>query len=111
MTSEESTSVRVPVFNGEDKNFQSWWIKFQAYSRVKGFHGVLSDVGITIEEADIKGLELKPKHGSGTTGAQSAEEEKQLRLAKKNLMAMAHLTMAFGSEALLNKITSASTTE
>ena len=111
MTNEESTSLRVPVFNGEEKKFQSWWIKFQAYARVKGFHGVLSDSGITIEEEDIETLENKPSHGSGTTGARTADEEKQLKLGKKNLTAMAHLTMAFGTEALLNKISVVSSSD
>ena len=32
-------------------------------------------------------------------------------MAKRNLLAMAHLTMPFGSKALLNKISSASTSE
>ena len=94
------------MFDGQDKNFHSWWIKFQAYSRVKGFNAVLKDAGMTIVEADIETLEARPKHGSGDTGARSTEEEKQMKLGKKNLVAMAHLTMAFGSEALLNKILS-----
>ena len=111
MAEEVTSTIRVPVFDGQDKNFHSWWIKFQAYSRVKGFNAVLKDAGITIVEGDIKTLEAKPKHGSGDTGARTAEEEKQLKLGKKNLVAMAHLTMAFGSEALLNKIASACTTD
>ena len=108
MSEDTNSSIKVPVFNGDEKNFQSWWIKFQAYSRVKGFHMLLSDAGITITEADIEGLELKPSSG---TGAITANEKKQLKLAKKNLNAMAHLTMAFGMEALLNKISSASTAD
>ena len=108
MSEDTNSSIKVPVFNGEEKNFQSWWIKFQAYSRVKGFHMVLSDASITITEADIEGLESKPSSG---TGAITADEKKQLKLAKKNLNAMAHLTMAFGTEALLNKISSASTAD
>ena len=110
MASEEITSVKVPIFNGEEKNFQSWWIKFQAYVRVKGFHAVLVNAGITIDEADIEILEVKPSALAGGTGARTTDEERQLRLAKKNLLAMAHLTMAFGSEALLNKIASVCTT-
>ena len=105
------TSVKVPIFNGDEKKFQSWWIKFQAYARVKGFHSVLKDSGMTITEDEIETLELKPKHGSSRTGARTADEEKQLKMGKKNLLAMAHLTMAFGSEGLLNKIASVSTSE
>ena len=70
---DSSTALRVPVFNGEEKNFQSWWIKFQAYSRVKGFHGVLKDAGMTITEADIEILEARPSLTAGGTGARTAE--------------------------------------
>ena len=108
MSEETSSSIKVPVFNGEEKNFQSWWIKFQVYARVKGFHAVLKDAGITITEDDIETLEVQPLLATGGTGARTAAEEKQLKLAKKNLNAMVHLTMSFGSEALLNKITSVS---
>ena len=104
MSNEESTSLRVPVFNNENKKFQSWWIKFQAYACVKGFHGVLNDAGITIKEEDIETLENRPSHASGGTGARISDEEIQLKLGKKNLTAMVHLTMAFATKALLNKI-------
>ena len=101
----------MPVFNGKESSFQSWWIKFQAYSRVKGFHQVLKDADITITEDDIETLEAKPSLAAGGTGARTTEEEKQLKLAKKNLTAMAHLTMLFGTEALLNKISAVSTAD
>ena len=68
-------------------------------------------MGITITKDDIETLELRPKHGSSGTGARTADEEKKLKIGKKNLLAMAHLTMAFGSEGLLNKIASVSTSE
>ena len=111
MPNEESMmSVRMPVFGGNQKDFQSWWIKFQAYARVKGFHMVLNDGEITITEADIDLLDKKPKYESSEIGARSQDEEKQLQLGKRNLLSMAHLTMAFGSEGLLNKIASVITT-
>ena len=111
MTEEVTSTIKVPVFDGQYKNFHKWWIKFQAYSRVKGFNEVLSDLGITITEGEIEALQLKPKHGSGGNGARKIDEEKQLKLGKKNLVAMAHLTMAFESEALLNNISSACSTD
>ena len=82
MSSEESTSVRVPVFNGDEKKFQSWWIKFEAYARVKGFHIVLKDSGLTISETDMETLELKDKYGTGGSNDRSTNEEKQLKLGK-----------------------------
>ena len=74
MANEDSVSVKVPVFNGDEKNFQSWWIKFQAYARVKGFNSVLKDAGITIDEDDIETLEEKAKHGTGGTNDRTAKE-------------------------------------
>ena len=56
--------------------------------------------GITIDESDIENLESKDKYGSSRTNVRTSDEERQLKLAKKNLLAMAHLTIWFGSEAL-----------
>ena len=111
MSGEESTSVKVPVFDGDEAKYQTWMIQFQAFARVKGFIAVLVDAGITIKEEEVETLELQPKFGSGAAGVRSADEEKQFRLGKRNLLAMAHLTIAFSSEALLNKIPTAATAD
>ena len=58
MLNEESTSVRVPIFNSEEKNSQGWWIEFQAYARVRGFHSKLKDAGIMITKAEMEILEV-----------------------------------------------------
>ena len=107
----ESTTVKVHIFDGEEENYQIVLVQFEAFARVKGINSVLVDAGITISESDVETLELMPKYGSGTTGARNANEEKQYRLGKRNLMAMAHLTMAFNSEALINKIPTAETND
>ena len=78
---------------------------------MKGFHAVLKDAGITITEAEMEMLDEQPSHTVRGAGARTANEEKQLKLGKKNLTVMAHLTMAFGTEALLNKIASVSTVD
>ena len=57
-----------------------------------------------IHQLDVEDLEGKPKYGSGVTGARTQDEEKQMKLGKKNMLAMAHLTMSFGTKALLNKL-------
>ena len=111
MSSKQSTSLKVPVFNGEEIFFQSWWIKFQVYACVKGFHGVLKDPGLTISEADIELLENKPLLATGGAGARSLDKERQLKLVKKNLTAMAHLKMGLGTKAVLNNISTISTTD
>ena len=41
MSEETSSTVKLRIFNGEAKMYQSWWIRFQAYSRVKGFNVAL----------------------------------------------------------------------
>ena len=85
MVSEESSmSLKVPVFNGNEKNFQSWWIKFQAYAQIKGFHAVLKDTGITSTEAKMETLKEKPSLAVGGTGAKMVDKEKQFKLGKKN---------------------------
>ena len=111
MSGEETSTVKVPIFDGEEKSYQTWLIRFQAFARVKGFSVVLVNPKLTIKEEAIEDLEQRPKHGSLGVNQRSAEEEKNLRLGRKNLLAMAHLTMAFGSEGLLNKISSACTAD
>ena len=93
MSDEHSGLIRVPVFNGKEKNFQSWCIKFQAYARVKGFHVVLKDTKINITKAEIDVLEVQPSFATRGSRARTADKEKQLKLAKKNLNAMAHLAI------------------
>ena len=99
--SEEVATLKVPVFNGKEKNFQSWWIRFQAYARVKQFSTALTlHADLPTTEAEI-----------GTLDPTNDDEKRQISAGKRNVLAMAHLTMALGTEALLNKVVSVSTTE
>jgi hypothetical protein len=92
--SDDVASLRVPVFDGETKNFQSWWIRFQAYARVKQFGSVLKEhEDLPSSEEEI--AELDPAN---------TEERKKIATGKRNMLAMAHLTMALGTESLLNKV-------
>ena len=86
-------------------------MRFQAYARVKGFHPVLRDSGLTISESEMEVLEIKTAPGSGGSNERTTDEEKQYRLGKKKILARAHLTMAFGSKGLLNKIALTCTTD
>ena len=86
-------------------------MKFQAYAQVKGFHLVLKDAGLTISESEMEVLEMKTAPGSGGSNEQTTDEDKQFRLGKKNLLAMAHLTEVFGSKGFLKKIALACTTD
>eukprot|EP00957_Ditylum_brightwellii_P103395 7878824-Ditylum_brightwellii.AAC.1 len=40
----------------------------------------------------------------GTLNASNTDEKKQIAAGKRNVLAMAHLTMALGTESLLNKV-------
>ena len=71
----------------------------------------MRDAGLTISKSEMEVLEIKTAPGSGGSNERTADEEKQYRLGKKKLFAMAHLTMAFGSKGLLNKIALACTTD
>ena len=37
------TGLKVPEFDGEEKNFQKWWMRFQAFAVVKGFRASLEE--------------------------------------------------------------------
>ena len=63
----------------------------------------MTDAGITIDKSNIEDLESKDKYRSSGTNIRKSDEERQLKLAKKNLLAMGHLTMLFGSKDLLKK--------
>ena len=100
MSAEEYLTLKVPVFDGEQANFQSWWIRFQAYSRVKGFNSVLKEhAEMPEKEDDIT---------NGTLDSTNDKDKVKIAVGKRNIIAMAHLTMALGTESLFNKVTSVS---
>ena len=45
--------MKVPTFNGEESNYQRWWIRFKAYANLVGFSKALE---IT-PESDLLGSE------------------------------------------------------
>eukprot|EP00957_Ditylum_brightwellii_P205112 15342333-Ditylum_brightwellii.AAC.1 len=95
MSEEVSSTLKIPVFNGEAQKFQSWMIRFLSYSRVKGFSTTLmmsSELPTSEEEI-------------GTLNATNSDEKKKIATGKQNTLVMAHLTMTLGTELLLNKVT------
>ena len=93
MSEEISSALKIPIFNGEEQNFQSWMIRFLAYARVKVFSTVLmmsSELPTSEEEI-------------GTLNASNSDEKKQIAKGKWNVLVMAHLTMALGTELLPTK--------
>ena len=92
MSEEMNSALKVPVFNGEEKGFQSWMIRFMAYARVKGFSLALKDgADLPSNEEEIETLDPS-----------NAAAKKQILAGKRNMLAMAHITMALGTESLLN---------
>ena len=94
MSEEMNSALKVPVFNGEEKGFQSWMIRFMAYARVKGFSLALKDgADLPSNEEEIETLDPS-----------NAAAKKQILAGKRNMLAMSHITMALGTESLLNKV-------
>ena len=81
----EDSGMKVPVFEGTPKSYMMWWVRFQAYAVMKNFS---------------RALKVDPSLPSNDTVAPETDKAK---LAKKaNEVAMASLTMAFKTEAMLN---------
>eukprot|EP00957_Ditylum_brightwellii_P041749 3161392-Ditylum_brightwellii.AAC.1 len=98
MSEEISSLLKIPVFDGEEGHYQSWMIRFQAYARVKGFSTALkisSDLPATEEEIGM----LDPTQ---------PKEKKAIAAGKRNVLAMAHITMALGTETLINMVNTVS---
>ena len=40
-----SKSSRVPTFDGQQANFMSWWMRFEAYAELQGFSDAIEPGG------------------------------------------------------------------
>ena len=95
------STINGPVFDGDEEKFQSWWIRYQAYNRVKRFSTALKiNTDLTEDEVMIKTLD-----------ATNEDESKKIVAGKRNVLAMAHLTMALVTEALMKKVNTVCTDE
>ena len=92
---ENVSSIKLPVFSGEEEDYSSWWIRFQSYARVKMFATAL-----------VKSSRLPDKEEDMELLSPKTDKDK-LSAGRRNILAMAHLTMALQSEALLYIIGSA----
>ena len=83
----EDTSAKIPVFDGTQKGFMMWWVRFHAFAVMKGFSRALKeDPSLPASESTVP-------------------ETEESKLAKKaNETAMASLTMAFKTDAMLNVV-------
>ena len=82
-------SVRLPTFDGASKNFQLWWMRFNAYATVHRFAKAVSkdapDADMPLSEAEV----LDESTDAG---------KKRIAAKRRNAVAMASLSMAFTSE-------------
>jgi hypothetical protein len=94
MSDEVSSVLRIPVFDGEVENYHGWMMRFQAYARVKGFSSALKkNVDLPDTEEEI-----------GSLDQTQPTQKKKITAGKKNVLAMAHITMALGTDTLLNMV-------
>jgi hypothetical protein len=94
-------SVRMPSFDGSQKNFQVWWKRFEAYAEVYKFSEALVIGG----EKDL------PTSASEAIDETTAEGKLKAAAKKRNTIAMANLTMAFTSESTIGLIYKAETAD
>ena len=80
--------LKLPLFNGEHNTFQVWWMRFMTYAGMFGFIKALRKGG----ETDM------PESNETLLDATTELGKKQEAAKKRNVIAMANLTMAFTSE-------------
>jgi hypothetical protein len=89
-----SKSVKLPLFDGEEKSYMIWWSRFEAYAGCIGFADALEAGG----EAVMPASYITPLDGTKEDGILA------LAAKKRNQVAMANLTMAFQSEGSMSLI-------
>ena len=97
MESSSEKSVRLPTFDGKEKNFRIWWKRFTGYAGLYKFKQALVVGGE--KELPAKGTDVPDT----TTDAGKAEA----RALWRNEVAMANFAMAFTTEGLINMLDSA----
>jgi len=101
--SNDTKTVRVPIFDGEDESFQKWWIRFRAYAKISGFTKAIE----TDPEPDLPGSQREVDALSGN----GDETKKKRAAADRNDTAMASLTLAFTTDDLINIIMQSQTAD
>ena len=90
--SESNKTVNVPLFNGESKEFEMFWTRFQAYASLKGFEESI--------DPDNVDAELPAVYNVFDSNADKEKIEKMA--VKRNKTAVAAYTLAFKTPALMN---------
>ena len=92
----DSKHVKIPMFKGEEEEFQKWFLRFKAYAKVKKFQDVLCEPKSGDYPASQDDFDAMAA-GDATTIAFKSKLE-------RNAEAIAQLTIALDSESLLNKV-------
>ena len=100
-SSNEKSYCKLPTFDGQQKNFQVWWIRFGAFATVNNFWQAL----------DENGDENLPSSDRAVIDAKTPEGKLQVIAKKANQMAIANFTMAFTTEATMGLVCHAYTEE
>ncbi|CAJ1954020.1 unnamed protein product [Cylindrotheca closterium] len=90
----------IPTFNGEESEFQMWWMQYKAYATIAGF-------ALAIQRT--RDLDLPPKEDEVL--ADDADGKKMKKSCDPNSLAMATLTMAFTSASMMGMIADAVTAD
>eukprot|EP00957_Ditylum_brightwellii_P079535 6047557-Ditylum_brightwellii.AAC.1 len=90
-------SIKLSTFDGEQKGFQIWWMRFHAYGIMYGFAQSIQQQ----PDQDLTSLEYKILYTAMTGCARAA------KAVKLNAVAMCNLTMAFTTKSLMGLIYSA----
>jgi hypothetical protein len=98
MENTSKKSVRLPTFDGSEKQFQVWWTRFTACAAVYKFAAVLKIGG----ELDMPANNMDVP--DTTTPEGKALAKAQAAAKQQNATAMANLTMAFTSEATMGLV-------
>ena len=96
MSSSDSRKMYVPIFSGEPKDFQVWWMRFTAFAALAGFAAAIKNT---------RDVDLPPTEDTVLTD--SDDDKKMAKARSANSLAMANLTMAFTTEALMSLINNA----
>ena len=93
-------SVKLPVFSGDHKHFQTWWFWFAAFATVWKFKSAIGQS----EESDL------PESETVALSTDMNVAEKQKMAKKRNAIAFANLTAALNSPSLIRILMRAQTT-
>ena len=95
--------MRVPVFDGDEASFQTWWTCFRACAKIAGFSKAIEtnpETDMPNSQSDVDGL-------AGDT----AENKKKLAAVGRNDAAMASSTLALTTDELTSVVMSVQSDE